>query len=188
MRIKKWLISLLALALALSFVACGGAKEPAAAPAAAPAAEAPAAEAPAAEPAAEPAEEPAAKEELTYTLDYDSIAAWVDGGYLGMSDAGEAILLVFNADMTMAGMVFGDPESGSAVSFFGEMVDNGDGSVTINDEINGLSMTFGVEQVSDTVMALDMGEELGAAQIEAAPLDTLLESLQGAIENFNHVA
>ena len=181
MRMKKWLVFLLALALALSFAACGGSAKPAAVPAAAP-------QAPAAELASEPAEEPVAEEELTYTLDYDAIAAWVDGGYLGLSDAGEAIVLAFNEDMTMAGMIFGDPDSGDAASFFGEMVDNGDGTVTINDEVNGLSMTFGVEQVSDTVMALDMGEELGAAQIEAVPLDMLLETLQAAIENFNHVA
>ena len=177
MRIKKWLVSLLALALAFSLAACGGASQPAAVPAAAPQAT-----------AAQPAEEPAAQEELTYTLDYDTIAAWVNGGYLGMSDAGEAIVLVFNADMTMAGMIFGDPANGDAASFFGEMTDNNDGTVTITDEVNGLSMTFGVEQVSNTVMALDMGEELGKAEIEAAPLDTLLESLQGAIENFKHVA
>ncbi len=177
MRMKKWLIFILVLALAASFAACGGSPEPAAAPAAVPQA-----------PAAEPAAEPAAAEELTYALDYDAIAAWVDGGYLGLSDAGEAIVLALNADMTMAGMIFGDPESGNAVSFFGEMTDNGDGTITITDEVNGLSMTFGVEQVSDTVMALDMGEELGAAQIEAVPLDVLLETLQAAIENFNHIA
>lgn len=181
MRMKKRLVFLLALALAMSFAACAGSAEPAAIPAEAP-------QAPAAEPASEPAEEPTAEEELTYTLDYDAIAAWVDGGYLGLSDAGEAIVLVFNEDMTMAGIIFGDPASGDAASFFGEMVDNNDGTVTITDEVNGLSMTFGVEQVSDTVMALDMGEELGAAQIEAAPVDILLESLQGMIENFNHVA
>ncbi len=180
MRMKKWLVFLLALALVLSLAACGGAAEPAAADAAP--------QTPAVQPASEPAGEPVAEDELTYTLNYDAIAAWVDGGYLGMSDAGEAIVLVLNEDMTMAGMIFGDPASGNAASFFGDMVDNGDGTVTINDEVNGLSMTFGVEQVSDTVMALDMGEELGAAQIEAVSLDTLLESLQGVIENFNHVA
>lgn len=168
MQMKKWLVTLLSLVLAFGFTACSGSQAPAEAPVG--------------------TEVPVGEEAPTYVLNYDTIAAWVNGGYLGFSDAGEAILLVFNADMTMGGMIFGDPASGDAASFFGELTDNGDGSVTITDEVNGLSITFGVEQVSDTVMALDMGEELGAAQIEAASLDVLLESLRGAIDNFNHVA
>ena len=158
MKLKKSFAFLLALALVFSLAACGG------------------------------AEQPVAKENSAYVLDYDTIAAWVDGGYLGMSDAGEAVLMVLNADMTMAGILFGNPESGEAASFFGEMKDNGDGTITINDAINGLSITFGVERTGDIAVALDMGAELGAAQLEAVPLDTLLESLQDAINNFNHVA
>lgn len=186
---KKFLALLVSLVLVLALTACGS--EPAAAPAAEPTAEPVAAEPVAAEPvAAEPtaAAEESVVEETTYNLDYDAIASWVYGGYIGMSEADEAVLLMFNEDMTEAGIIFADSESGDAASFFGEFLENEDGTVTINDTTNDYSITFGVESVSDTVMELDLGEELGTAQVEAATTEELLSTLQSAIENFNLVA
>lgn len=165
--------------LALAVVSCGQA--PASAPASMPAS------APASTPASAPSSTPA-DDAATYTLDYEIISAWLYGGYLGQTDDGAPALLGVNEDTTMAIVVFGDNDTMEAVSFVGEFVDNGDGTATINDTENQLSLTFGFEKDGDTTFKMDMGEEMGFAIVSPVALDELKSQLQLAIENYKHVA
>lgn len=40
---------------------------------------------------------PADSEELTYTLDYETIAGWVDAGFIGIDESGAPIVMAIDA-------------------------------------------------------------------------------------------
>ena len=174
---KKSISILIALMLVLSLAACGGTT--------APATQAPATDAPAEEPVDETADG-----EGVITYDFDAIAAWVASGYIGMTDAGEGVVLFFDENGEYAGIFFGDPESGNAASFIGPCEFGEDATLTISDEVNGLALTCVLSEVEgeEGVYQLDMGD-LGVAHVEFAEnVDDVLTAIQGAIENFNQVA
>lgn len=58
---------------------------------------------------------------------------------------------------------------------------------TIVDEANESSLTFGVVEVSDDTLELDMGE-IGKATITAATKEEVLETIKNTIDNYTHVA
>lgn len=149
---------------------------PAATTPAAPAATTPAATTPAAP----------ATEGQQYTLDYNTIAAWVDGGFIGVDASGSPVVMAVNASTDYAVLIFCDNSDMTAASFVGPLTET-DTLATITDEANGLALTFGVTQLSETSLALDMGE-IGTATITAAAKEDLLKVLKNAIENYKHIA
>lgn len=48
-------------------------------------------------------------------------------------------------------------------------------------------MTFGVTQVSEDTIELDMGD-IGKATIKAESKETVLETIKNAIDNYEHIA
>lgn len=155
-----------------------------------PAASAPAATVPTAPetaaPAATTAPAPAAADETTYTLDYNAIAAWVDGGFIGIDESGSPVVMALNATDDYAIIIFGDNSDMTAASFMGPITYT-DTLATITDVSNGMALSFGVAQISDDTLALDMGE-IGVAAIQSMPKEDVLATLKLAIENYKHVA
>lgn len=184
---KKLMVLMMALAMTVSLAACGGGKTsettqpPTQASTAAPTQ--PSTAAP-----AETEAETSAEEELTFELDYETIAGWVYGGYLGETDDGAPALLAVNEDTTVAIAVFGDNDTMEAVSFVGEITDNGDDTVTIADPESELTFTFGFYETEEGTYIMDMGEEIGTATMVPTEYEALMEALKNAIENYKHVA
>lgn len=129
---------------------------------------------------------PEAAEQTEYTLDYNSIAAWVDGGFLGVDASGSPVVMALNAANDYAIIIFGDNSDMTAASFMGPVTYT-DTLATITDAANGMALTFGIAQISEDTLALDMGE-IGAAAIQAMPKEDVLAALKLAIENYKHVA
>lgn len=164
---KKLLTILMVAALALSLVACGGAP-------ATPAAPAPAASTPASSEAA-PAESTPAES----TPAQSAVAGndWgLTEGYMGMSSANEAVCIGFNEDWSLSVFV-AMSEDAEYASFVGPAVDNGDGTVTITDEENELALTFGVTELENGNLELDMGD-LGTAEVEPCNVDEVVAAMQ----------
>lgn len=121
-----------------------------------------------------------------YTLDYNAIASWVDGGFIGVDASNSPVVMAIDAKNEYAVIIFGDNSDMTAVSFVGPITYI-DEFATITDEANGLALTFSVAQVNDTTLSLDMGD-VGTAVIAAATKEDVLSVLKVAIENYKHVA
>lgn len=190
---KKLLVLATALTMSLSLAACGGKKavETTAAPAPTTAAAAAAPTTTAAAPTKAADQTTAAapeadSEELEYTLDYDAIAEWVDAGFIGTDASGSPVVMAIDAANETAIIIFGDNSDMTAASFFGAITYD-ETTGTIVDEANGSSLTFGVVQISDDTIELDMGD-IGKATIKAATKEEVLETIKAAIENYKHIA
>lgn len=121
-----------------------------------------------------------------YTLDYNAIASWVDGGFIGVDSSNSPVVMAVDAESEYAIIIFGDNSDMTAVSFVGPITYAGE-LATITDETNGLALTFSVAQVNDTTLAIDMGD-VGSAVIAAATKEDVLSVIKIAIENYKHVA
>lgn len=197
---KKLLVLTLTLMMTFSLAACGD--KSTTAPAASTEKEAPAtteAAAPAeteaapveAEEAAPVETEEAAPAEtegeaLVYTLDYDTIASWVDSGFIGTDETGSPVVMAIDEANEMAIIIFGDNSDMTAASFVGAVTYT-DTSGTITDEANESSLTFGINQIAEDTIELDMGD-IGIATIKAASQEEVLETIKVAIENYEHIA
>lgn len=180
---KKLMVLTLALMMTFSLTACGGKNDPAPASTAAPAA------APAPTSSEAPANSVASEtdtEELVYTLDYETISAWVDAGYIGTDESGSPVVMAIDAANETAIIIFGDNSDMTAASFVGAITYS-DTTGTITDEANESTLTFGVTQVSEDTIELDMGD-LGKATIKAASKEDVLEAIKNAIDNYEHIA
>lgn len=136
-------------------------------------------------PAPTPAPAPAVSEQ-EYTLDYNAIGSWVDGGFIGVDASNSPVVMALDAESEYAVIIFGDNSDMTAVSFAGPVTYTGE-FATITDEANGLALTFSVAEVNETTLALDMGD-VGSAVIAAATKEEVLSVIKAAIENYKHVA
>lgn len=135
-------------------------------------------------PAAPAATTPAADQ--GFVLDYNQLASWIDGGFVGTSTSGEAVIMATNADDTYGIIIFADDSTMTAASFVGPITYNNE-YMTITDESNGLALTFAVAEAGDGVLALDVGE-YGVATVAAQVKETVLSFIKLAIDGYTHVA
>ena len=173
---KKALALILVLTMALALAACGGA------PAASTANSTAAASKPAAS-VASTADESVAEEPADESA---NLADYLTEAYQGAMDSSDEIIcLAFNEDASLSILtVSGETES---VSFVGEGVDNGDGSMTIADEENGMTITFSIALVADSTITIDMGD-LGTATLIACDPSEVVNTLELIAENTTAVA
>lgn len=180
---KKLLVIITAFVMALSITACGDKPAPASSAATKPASST------AAKPAddTKPADDAAAaeEEEMAYELDYDVIAEWVAGGYLGTDASGAPVVLAIDEANENAIIIFGDNTDMTAVSFVGAITYT-ETTATITDEANQSTLTFGVNQTAEDTIELDMGD-IGKATIKSAAQADILTAIKNAIENYKHV-
>ena len=169
---KKLLALVLAAILSLSLVACGGGDDTTPAPSAS----APSTS----EPAPTETDAPAEVEDFDW-------GTLLSDAFIGISDAGEGYYLGFDAEYTFAVLAVLDLD-GNYVSFVGPLTENEDGSFTITDEENGLSLTFGAANMEDGTIQLDLGEELGMAYVAPCEMSELSEALNMIDAGGNSVA
>lgn len=109
-------------------------------------------------------------------------------GYAGTpkDDDDSAILLAMNDEGTFSVLVVVDAKSNENASFVGESTDNGDGTMTINDESSQLAITFGVEDNGDGTFTLDYGD-LGKAVVANCEVSEVLEMMDTVDQNTSSV-
>lgn len=135
---------------------------------------------------AAPAQQTAdSSQEQAYVLDYNAIAPWVDGGFIGNDESGAPVVMALNQAGDYAIIIFGDNSDMTAVSFVGPITFSGE-YATITDETNGMALTFSVTQSGEGSLTLDMGD-IGRAVITAATKESVLETIRTAIENYRHI-
>lgn len=96
------------------------------------------------------------------------------------------IVMAIDAANETAIIIFGDNNDMTAASFVGAIAYT-DTTGTITDEANESTLTFGVTQVSEDTIELDMGD-IGKATIKAESKETVLETIKNAIDNYEHIA
>lgn len=121
-----------------------------------------------------------------FVLDYNELASWIDGGFVGTAATNEAVILATNASNDYGIIIFADDSTMTAASFMGPITYTNE-YMTIADEANGLALTFTVAEVGDGVLALDMGE-LGTATVAVQVKETVLNFVKLAIDGYTHVA
>lgn len=121
-----------------------------------------------------------------FILDYNEIASWVTGGFVGVNTAGEAVIFGTDAADEYGIIIFTDDSTMTAVSFVGPITYS-DEYMTITDEANGLALTMSVTEIGDGTLALDMGN-LGVATVTAQTKDTVLNFIKMSIDGYTHVA
>lgn len=121
-----------------------------------------------------------------FVLDYNELASWIDGGFVGTTTTNEAVILATNASNDYGIIIFADDSTMTAASFMGPITYTNE-YMTIADEANGLALTFTVTEVGDGVLALDMGE-LGTATVAVQVKETVLNFVKLAIDGYTHVA
>ena len=101
-------------------------------------------------------------------------------------DDDSAILLAMNDEGTFSVLVVIDAKSNENVSFVGEATDNGDGTMTINDESSQMAVTFGVEDNGDGTLTFDYGD---IGKVVAAPCEVskVLEMMDTVSQNTSSV-
>ena len=109
-------------------------------------------------------------------------------GYAGTpkDDENSAILLAMNDEGTFSVLVVVDAKSNENASFVGESTDNGDGTMTINDESSQLAVTFGVEDNGDGTFTLDYGD-LGKAVVAECEVSEVLDMMDTVDQNTSSV-
>ena len=121
-----------------------------------------------------------------FVLDYNAIASWVDGGFVGTSTSGEAVILATDSTSDYGIIIFADDSTMTAASFVGPITYNNE-YMTITDESNGLAITFSVADAGDSTLVLNLGE-YGVATVAAQTQDVVLNFIKLAIDQYTHVA
>ncbi len=119
-------------------------------------------------------------------LDYNEIASWVDGGFIGNDASGSPMVMAIDAANQNAVIIFGDNSDMTAVSFVGPIIYAGQ-YAAITDVSNGATLLFTISAVNETTLAFDMGD-IGTATVTAATKEDVLNTIKIAIENYVHIA
>ena len=109
-------------------------------------------------------------------------------GYAGTpkDDDDSAILLAMNDEGTFSVLVVVDAKSNKNASFVGKSTNNGNGTMTINDESSQLAITFGVEDNGDGTFTLDYGD-IGKAVVAKCEVSEVLKMMDTVDQNTSSV-
>ena len=121
-------------------------------------------------------------DEADYNQTYQDMGDLLTECYFGQTEAGETFIYAANDDGTFCSvLVINDQDE--FVSFIGEgTFDEENNTVTIDDEVSEMSLTFGVTLNDDNTLTLDMGD-LGSATVEEAFIAVAVQGLKYAVEN-----
>lgn len=121
-------------------------------------------------------------DEADYNKTYQDMGDLLTECYSGQTEAGETFIYAANDDGTFCSvLVINDQDE--FVSFIGEgTFDEENNTVTIDDEVSEMSLTFGVTVNDDNTLTLDMGD-LGSATVEEAFIAVAVQGLKYAVEN-----
>ena len=121
------------------------------------------------------------------------VAGWLESviteAYMGALQDGTTAYFAFGEDEedgAVAVLVFMDPNQEKSASFVGQIVDNDDGTCTIEDYWNGLAITIGVQK-ADGGYLIDLGE-LGSGAVVPADIGEIINAFQIIQEGTEAVA
>ena len=121
-------------------------------------------------------------DEADYNKTYQDMGDLLTECYSGETEAGETFIYAANEDGTFCSVLVIDQDD-NYVSFIGEgTFDEENATVTIEDEVSEMSLTFGVTANDDDTLTLDMGD-LGSATVEEAFISVAVQGLKYAVEN-----
>ena len=121
-------------------------------------------------------------DEADYNKTYQDMGDLLTECYSGETEAGETFIYAANEDGTFCSVLVID-QNNNYVSFIGEgTFDEENATVTIEDEVSEMSLTFGVTANDDDTLTLDMGD-LGSATVQEATLAVAVQGLKYAVEN-----
>ena len=121
-------------------------------------------------------------DEADYNKTYQDMGDLLTECYSGETEAGETFIYAANEDGTFCSVLVIDQDD-NYVSFIGEgTIDEENATVTIEDEVSEMSLTFGVTANDDDTLTLDMGD-LGSATVQEATLAVAVQGLKYAVEN-----
>ena len=121
-------------------------------------------------------------DEADYNKTYQDMGDLLTECYSGETEAGETFIYAANEDGTFCSVLVIDQDD-NYVSFIGEgTFDEENATVTIEDEVSEMSLTFGVTANDDDTLTLDMGD-LGSATVQEATLAVAVQGLKYAVEN-----
>jgi len=111
--------------------------------------------------------------------DFD-FTAWLQSSlneaFMGVMDDGTTAYFAFGEteDGAIGALVFMDAAQAQSASFVGPYTDNGDGTLTIEDYWNGLTMTIGVEE-AEGGFYIDLGD-LGSGAVAPVSVDDIIDA------------
>ena len=121
-------------------------------------------------------------DEADYNKTYQDMGDLLTECYSGQTEAGETFIYAANDDGTFCSVIVINDQD-EYVSFIGEgTFDEENNTVTIDDEVSEMSLTFGVTVNDDNTLTLDMGD-LGSATVEEAFISVAVQGLKYAVEN-----
>ena len=121
-------------------------------------------------------------DEADYNQTYQDMGDLLTECYSGQTEAGETFIYAANDDGTFCSVIVINDQD-EYVSFIGEgTFDEENNTVTIDDEVSEMSLTFGVTVNDDNTLTLDMGD-LGSATVEEAFISVAVQGLKYAVEN-----
>lgn len=108
--------------------------------------------------------------------------------YQGITDSEDTYMYyATNDDVTFSVLVVWNQTENQYYSIVGESTNNGDGTVTIVDNKEGINFTFGVANNGDDTYSLDCGN-LGSALVETTTSEEVLNNMQKINDNAEEIS
>ena len=121
----------------------------------------------------------------TEASEIDELASVLTIGYGGADEAENTYYFVCDDEVTFASLVILSADMTQNVYCIGEVVDNGDGTMTINDE-EGYTITFAVEEAEGgVILTLEDGTTVGMAAWDPAEIIEMMLTIDAETENVN---
>lgn len=105
--------------------------------------------------------------------------------YMGITEDGIGVYYAGNDDGSLGILLFADPDSKETATFVGIVEQVGKHALRITDDSSQSTMTFGITRLEDNTLLLDLGEDIGKAQIEACEISEVLDAMKTISENGN---
>lgn len=108
--------------------------------------------------------------------DIDALKSVLVEAYMGLTETGEGVYYAGSENGEIGLLMFLSSDASEHYVFVGPMADNGNGTLTITDERDGITLTFSVSAIEDGV-EIDMGDELGTAILGEATVDEVIDAM-----------
>lgn len=103
--------------------------------------------------------------------------------YEGYTEDGIIVCYAGNDDGSLGVLLFADPNTKETATFVGTVQQTGKHRLTITDDSSQSTMTFDITRLEDNTLLLDLGKDLGQAQIEQCEISEVLEAMKTISEN-----
>lgn len=103
--------------------------------------------------------------------------------YAGVTEDDIMLFYSGNEDGSLGILLFADPNTKETATFVGTVEQTGKHRLTITDDSTQSTMTFDITRLEDNTLLLDLGEDLGQAQIEQCEISEVLDAMKTISNN-----